>query len=153
MGSPWRLREGFATSSQALREDVAGAEGFEKRPRSLREAFSKASPIPTEASWSLLEGFARRSWRLRLETIRQIMTSPTCTSQYLSYFATDVRVTGFSVSSTLRDSRRWKLPSDRAGAPSPPDPGRDFENPALFLPEISLSITKIKPFRRFYCID
>ena len=72
----WRLREGFATSSRALREDVASAEGFEKRPRSLREAFSKPSSIPTEASWSLLEGFARRSWRLHLETIRQIMTSP-----------------------------------------------------------------------------
>ena len=76
MGSPWRLREGFATSSRALREDVAGAEGFEKRPRSLREAFSKASPIPTEASWSLVEGYARHSWRLHLKTIRQIMTSP-----------------------------------------------------------------------------
>ena len=28
MGAPWRLREGFAKSSSALREDVAGAEGF-----------------------------------------------------------------------------------------------------------------------------
>ena len=33
MGSPWRLREGFATSSRALHEDVAGAEGFAKAPR------------------------------------------------------------------------------------------------------------------------
>ena len=84
MGSPWRLCEEFATSSRALRENVAGAGGFEKRPRSLREAFSKASPVPTEASWSLLEGFARRSWRLHLETIRQIMTSPPISSQLQS---------------------------------------------------------------------
>ena len=48
MGSPWRLHEGFATSSRALHEDVAGAEGF-----------AKASAIPTEASWSRLEGFAK----------------------------------------------------------------------------------------------
>ena len=54
MGSPWRLREGFATSSRALHEDVAGADGFE-----IREGFAKASAILTEASWSLLEGFAK----------------------------------------------------------------------------------------------
>ena len=59
MGSPWHLREGFATSSRALHEDVAGAEGFEKASRRLREGFAKASAIPTEASWSLLEGFAK----------------------------------------------------------------------------------------------
>ena len=50
--------------------------------RRLHERFMKtsrapkASAIPTEASWSLLEGFARRSWRLHLEKIREIMTSP-----------------------------------------------------------------------------
>ena len=59
MGSPWRLREGFATSSRALHEDVAGAEGFEKPPRRLREGFAKASAIPTEASRRLREGFAK----------------------------------------------------------------------------------------------
>ena len=59
MGSPWRLREGFATSSRALHEDVAGADGFEKPSRRLREGFAKASAILTEASWSLLEGFAK----------------------------------------------------------------------------------------------
>ena len=59
MGSPWRLREGFATSSRALYEDVAGAEGFEKPPRRLREGFAKASAIPTDASWRLREGFAK----------------------------------------------------------------------------------------------
>ena len=72
MGSPWRLREGFATSSRALHEDVAGAEGFEKPPRRLREGFAKASAIPTEAS-------RRRHECLHLETIRQIMTSRGCT--------------------------------------------------------------------------
>ena len=46
MGSPWRLREGFATSSRALHEDVAGAEGFEKPPRRLREGFAKAPRAP-----------------------------------------------------------------------------------------------------------
>ena len=46
MGSPWRLREGFATSSRALHEDLAGAEGFEKPPRRLREGFAKAPRAP-----------------------------------------------------------------------------------------------------------
>ena len=56
MGSPWRLREGFAASPRALHEDVAGAEGFEKPPRRLRKGFAKASAIPTEASRRLREG-------------------------------------------------------------------------------------------------
>ena len=58
MGSPWRLREGFATSSRALHEEVAGAEGFSH----THGGFLKAS--------------RRRHGRLHLETIRQIMTSP-----------------------------------------------------------------------------
>ena len=69
MGSPWRLREGFATSSRALYEDVAGAEGFEKPPRRLREGFSHTHGGSAKAS-------RRRHGRLRLETIREIMTSP-----------------------------------------------------------------------------
>ena len=120
MGSPWRLREGFATSSRALHEDVAGAEGFEKAsrrlqpyPRRLHGAFAKASrrrhgrlhletirqimtslherfmktsralkasrrlqPYPRRLHGAFLKASRRRHWRLHLETIRQIMTSP-----------------------------------------------------------------------------
>ena len=64
MGSPWRLREGFATSSRALHEDVAGAEGFSH----THGGFAKAS--------------RRRHGRLHSETIRQIMTSPPICSLY-----------------------------------------------------------------------
>ena len=42
MGSPWRLREGFATSSRALHEDVAGAEGFSH----THGGFTKAPRAP-----------------------------------------------------------------------------------------------------------
>ena len=69
MGSPWRLREGFATSSRALHEDVAGAEDFEKPLRRLCEGFSHTHGGFAKAS-------RRRHGRLHLETIRQIMTSP-----------------------------------------------------------------------------
>ena len=61
----WARRGAFAKGSPRLHER------FVNTSRAL-----KASPTPTEASWSLLEGFARRSWRLHLETIRRIMTSP-----------------------------------------------------------------------------
>ena len=84
MGSPWRLREGFATSSRALHEDVAGAEGFEKPPRGLREgfaSFAKPSATPTEASRRLREG----ATGVHLETIRQIMTSPLTNTGYCSW--------------------------------------------------------------------
>ena len=86
MGSPWRLRGGFATSSRALHEDVAGAEGSKKPPRRLREGSAKAS--------------RRRHGRLHLETIRQIMTSPhnECTQHVVSLHG------GHVVPSALRSS-------------------------------------------------
>ena len=62
-----------------------------KTSRRDREAFSKPSPIPMEASWSLLKGFARRSWHLHLETIRQIMTS---SPEYGAYLRHSSRVLG-----------------------------------------------------------
>ena len=62
------LREGF----------VNNREEFVEAPWRLREAFSKTRSA--KASRSPLEGFAkpsrRRSWRLHLESVRQIMTSP-----------------------------------------------------------------------------
>ena len=67
-----RLHERFVKTSRALKASRRDREAFAKPC----EGFSNASPIPTEASWSLVEGHARHSWRLHLKTIRQIMTSP-----------------------------------------------------------------------------
>ena len=76
----WARRGAFAKGSRRLHERFVKTSRALKASRRDREAFakplSKASPIPTEASWSLVEGYARHSWRLHLKTIRQIMTSP-----------------------------------------------------------------------------
>ena len=68
------LREGFVKPSRCLHEAFtqwarrgASAKGSRRlherfmKTRRLREGFSKASAIPTEASWSLLGGFAKPS--------------------------------------------------------------------------------------------
>ena len=77
MDSPWRLREGFATSSRALRKDVAGAEGlththggFVEPSLRLREALVSSSF--GNDSWegsSRNAGGSRTSQTLKLSSI------------------------------------------------------------------------------------
>ena len=76
----WARRGAFAKGSRRLHERFVKTSRALKVSRRDREAFAKSSrrlhPSPRRRSWSLLGGFARGSWRLHLETIRQIMTSP-----------------------------------------------------------------------------